>query len=236
MDSTAKSHRVLRSTPGWPCCSDSPEKHFRAWQASARSEAAMAIFVMGCRVGEEEVPGQNTRAHAARLLQPLERLLDARTDCLAWAGLRRILVAERSIGLLPRAPAVAGQLTALFRLWEDGAPANAHSATDFDVPRTRRNVVCPDCGVACGIRVPAWVQVMSGPRTGLQALASPGWRSELGPVAEWAKDERVRLTGFLGSAGASIVLRCQIHQAVSRFRLTPDIADLLVKRSGVTSV
>lgn len=234
VEANAKVHRIMRSQPGWPCCSDSPEKHFRAWRAGASAEAAMAIFVLGCRVGSDEAAGVAARAHAADLLRPLERSLDARSGCLAWAGLRRILVAERGFGLLPRASAVVGLLTPLFRLWENGAPATAHSAKEFGVPRTGLGVVCPDCGVTCGVRVPAWIHVAGGPRTGLQALASAGWRSELGPVADWAKDERARLAKCLGGAGADIVLSCQIHQAVRRYRLTPDIADLLLKRSGIT--
>lgn len=233
VESSATVHRVSRSQPDWPCCSNTPEKHFRAWRAGASAEAAMAIFLMGLRVGKDEVAGATARAHVASLLRPLERSLDARQDCLAWAGLRRILVAERGLGLLPRASAVVGQLNALFRLWEDGAPATASSAKDFGVPRTGQGVVCPDCGAACGVRVPAWLHVVSGPRTGLLSLASPGWRSELSPIAEWTKHERMRLGGYLGVAGADIVLRCQIGQAVNRYRLTPDINELLLKRSGI---
>ena len=235
VEATARVHHVARSSPDWPCCSDAPEKHFRAWRAGATAEAAMAIFVMGARVGKEETCGMAARKHAANLLRPLERLLDTRSSCLAWAGLRRILVAERGLGLLPREPAVVGQLAGLFRLWEDGGPATIRSARDLGVPRTGLGVVCPDCGTACGVRVPAWIQVVSGPRTGLQSLASTGWRSELNPVADWARDERARLTAFLGSVGADTVLRCQINQAVHRYRLTPDITDLLLKRSGIAA-
>lgn len=229
----AKAERVPRPAPGWPCCADQPEKHFRAWRNAASAEAAMAVFVLGSRVGADEVAGAAARKLSASLLRPLQRSLDAPQDCLAWAGLRRILVAERGTGLVQRVSALAGQLSALFRLWQEGIPATRHQARDAGVPLVGSGFLCPGCGRECCIGVPAWIQVASGPKTGIRALASPSWRAEMSTVGDWAKAERARLEGYFGVDGAGAILSCQIHQAVRRARLPSETAELLLKRAGV---
>lgn len=222
-----------RTQPAWPCCGgDAPERHFRAWRWAEEGEAAMAMFLLGCRVGTEEV-ADDAREKTVALLRTHESARGVRVDCLAWAGLRRLLIAERSAGLLPSALAVAGQLSSLYAVWADGAGPSTRASTQFSVPRSGAASICPYCAVACRVRVPAWVEVQNGPRTGLLALASSGWRSELGSVAEWAKGERGRLAALLGERGADILLTCQIHQAVSRFRVGRSTADLLLSRAGL---
>jgi hypothetical protein len=111
-------------------------------------------------------------------------------------------------------------------------PVDVVSIREFDVPRVA-GTRCADCGTVCGIRIPAWALVAHGPRTGLLALASTGWRTEVGSVAEWVAAERVRLSNLLGEPGADTVLRCQVHQAVSRFRHGPDVADLVLTRARI---
>jgi hypothetical protein len=229
VDLGAKADRVPRLAPGWPCCTDQPELHFRAWRAGASAEAAMAMFVIGARVGSDEAAGAALRKLAVSLLRPLQRALGAPQDCLAWAGLRRILVAERATGQLQRATALTGQLSAFFRLWHEGAAVTKAHATEAGVAAIGSGFQCTGCGRECGIGVPAWIHLAGSPKTGIRALASTGWR--LDDVASWTKAERTRLEVYFGVDGAVAVLRCQIHQAVRRARLPIEVAEQLLKRA-----
>lgn len=191
----------------------------------------MAMVLIGTRVGAGD--GASLRAGAAVELKMLATALGTRVDCLAWVGLRRLLVAERSAGVLPGAVGVAHHLDALFELWLSGAPVTATTAREADVPRLPSSVRCPDCGTPCTVREPAGVLASRGPRTGVLALGSPAWRTELTPVAEWTKAERERLVLLLGERGADTVVRCQVYQSVNRARLSADVTDLILSRAGI---
>ncbi|WP_105034913.1 ATP-binding protein [Cryobacterium aureum] len=233
-DLPARLRTVTRAVANWPCCGGAaPEQHFGAWRAAELADPLMALFVLACRVGDED-HADNARNAVLRRLRVHERSLNVRADCLAWAGLRRLFVAERQEGLLPRAAAVAGQLSTVFAIWLAEAPPFPGTATAFSVPRTGSNFLCPDCGRACHVRVPAWRAAQDGPRTGLLALAAPTWRSDLSSVADWAITERKRLGALLGESGTDTVIRCQVDQAVARFRLTADVADHLLNRAGIS--
>ena len=224
---------VQRSSPRWPCCAGrSPERHFRAWRANAAAEVPMALFLIGARLGVGD-GGDDLRDGAAATLLAAERSLASRSSCLAWSGLRRLLVAERRTGVLASAAAVDDQLAHLYAMWASEHPATHLTAHRLGVPRTGLATTCPDCGTSCGVRVPAGVLTRSGPRTGPAALASVNWRSELSGVEDWARGEIARLTALTGPTGARTVVRCQIHQVVRRHRLPSDVADLLIRRAGL---
>lgn len=232
VDAGARARTVPRPPADWPCCSDAPERHFRAWRGAASAEAAMAMFLAGARLGDDTGDGSALRARVSDLLRPAVQTLGARIDCLAWAGLRRLLVAERSAGLLAGATAVRATLDALYDAWAAKVPVDVASMRELDVPRSA-GTRCPDCGTVCGIRIPAWSLVVHGPRTGLLGLGSANWRSELGPMGEWLTTERARLGDLLGARGADTLLRCQVRQSVSRFRHTPDVGDFLLARARI---
>lgn len=233
-DATATATSVPRTAPEWPCCTGwSPEAHYRAWRSAGMAEPAMALFLSGCRAGDVDGDGHQLRARVMDLLQPLTQTLSARVDCLAWAGLRRLLVTERGLGLIPNARTLDATHATLFELWEMKAPASLQSARDFAVPGTTIRRSCPECGSTCSLRVPAWALLSSSARTGLLGLAGSGWRSELSEIAAWVKNEHAAQSVVLGSAGATILVRCQVRQSVRRNRLTPDVADLILKRAGI---
>lgn len=230
-DSAAMTLAVARGTARWPCCDGvEPERHFRAWRAADRAEVPMSLFLLGCRAGESG-DGEILDDHVRALLGTVEREAGAPIGCLAWAGLRRLLVAERRAGILPSATAVANQLTALFSIWADHANPTTRSAKDHAVPRTGAAALCPDCGTPCRVRIPAAVWLRTSPRTGLGSLASANWRAELGGVEDWASAEARRLSAWLGDAGSARVLRCQVHQAVHRSRLSDDVAEQILRRA-----
>jgi DNA helicase HerA-like ATPase len=223
---------IGRSSPRWPCCAGrSPDRHYRAWRASAVVEAPMALVIAGARVGTGS--GDELRDEVVAQLTHEERAQSSRASCLAWVGMRRILVAERAGGTLPTARAVEDQLARLFELWSSDSPITLADARRCGVPRTGAQSRCPDCGTACAVRIPAGALLRHGHRTGPLALASNGWRSELGGVEEWARGELRHLDALLGNDGATRVIRCQIHQAVRRNRLPDEVAVQLVRRSGL---
>lgn len=226
----ARALPVARPQPGWPCCTDRPEGHFRAWQAAAHAEGAMALFLVACRVGG----GHGVRALVHDQVNRVAQPLQTRSDCLAWAGLRRLLVRERREALLADHHAVQRSLHALFELWAARIAPSPVSAGDFQVPGVGMRRTCLECGATCNVRVPAWALYLDGPRTGLQALASPRWRDELAEVGNWLKAERIRLTRLLGPEGAVTTLRCQVHQAVRRNGLASELAGNLTARAGLT--
>src|SRR5690606_29426427 len=99
--------------------------------------------------------GDETRERVSARLAQLEVGVGASAHCLAWAGLRRLLVAERNLGLLPSAIAVDTQLEKLFSIWHVDDQASVASAKSHGVPTTGKAKICPDCGMACYVRVPA---------------------------------------------------------------------------------
>lgn len=232
-DRAARVLKIPRRPATWRCCEGrSPDQHYRAWQHAAEAEPIMALFLLGCRVADHQA-GEAARDRVSARLAQLEVGIGASAHCLAWAGLRRLLVAERGLGLLPSAIAVAAQLDVLFSIWLDESPASADAARSHGVPTTGKAKICPDCGTACHVRIPAWSWLQTGPRTGLSALAFGNWRTELATIGEWAKAELGRMQALLGREGALRVVRCQIHQSVKHYHLGPEVADDLLRRSGI---
>lgn len=232
-DRTARVQKIRRRAADWPCCDGrSPDQHYRAWQSAAHAEPIMALFLLGCRVGTDHA-GEAARDRVSARLAQLEVGIGASAHCLAWAGLRRLLVAERRLGLLPSAIAVKAQLDTLFSIWLDESPASAEAARSHGVSTTGKAKICPDCGIACHVRIPAWAWLQTGPRTGLSALAFGNWRTELPSIGEWAKAEVGRMQQLLGREGAVRVIRCQIHQSVTHYNLGPEVADDLLRRAGI---
>lgn len=232
-DQNAHVLKVPRTLPKWPCCGGrSPEQHFRAWQSVLLAEPTMALFLLGCRVGEEQ-SGEETREKVSSRLAQLEVGVGSSAHCLAWAGLRHLLVAERAIGWLPSAAAVDAQLEKLYSIWAADDPASVASAKSHGVPTTGKAKICPDCKMACYIRIPAWSWLQTGPRTGLASLGLGSWRAELPIAGEWAKSELGRMEQLLGRQGAVRVLRCQIYHSVNHYRLGVEVAYELLRRSGI---
>lgn len=230
LPSPAGASRVQRTAPNWPCCSRS-EDHFRAWYAAARSDAPMALFLAACRVGDGS--GRGVQGHVHDALMRVSATTQASGPCLAWAGLRRLLVREQLEGIHPDTAQMNRHLGALFELWVEKRPPSQLSAKDFEVPAiTQRR--CPECGGACTVRVPAWAIHVDGPRNGLQVLSGPRWRDEVAGLSQWLLAERKRLGGLLGAEGATTVLRCQTHQAARHSRLQRSDTDRILASAGLS--
>lgn len=236
VDASAKATAAPRTSPGWPCCTESSsEAHYRAWRSAASAEPAMALFLVGCRAGESSGDGHQLRTRVMELLHPLAQTLSTRVDCLAWAGLRRLLVTERGLGLIPNPRVLNVTHAALFDLWHTKASVSLQSAHDFGVPGATIRRICPECGSVCSLRVPAWALLSGSVRTGLMGLSGAGWRSELSEIGIWVKNEHATHSAVLGDAGATTMLRCQVRQSVRRNRLAPDVAEQILKRAGLPS-
>ncbi|MCA0436345.1 MAG: ATP-binding protein [Austwickia sp.] len=230
--STAALRRVRVGGTSWPCCAGkAPEGHFRARAGAARTQAAIALFVIACRIGQGD--GHAVRREVYGPLRAAAATLTTTEDCLSWAGLRRMLTLEREGGRFTSSAAVDQALGAGFEMWRDRAPITAQNAHDLGASGTGRRMLCPACGTTCGISVPAGAILAEAPRTGLVALAGPGWRSDIPDVAAWLADQLAVLTKLLGRESATTVLVCQVHQSVRRHRLPEDVAGLLLKRAGM---
>jgi hypothetical protein len=227
-----EARHLARALANWPCCQDNPELHFRAWSSAALAEPAMALFLVACRVGDGD--GTAARKRIYERLSRAAATANLRTECLAWAALRRLLVRERAESLLPTAAAVDALLHASYELWSARAPTTLHAAADYGVPAPSRRV-CPDCGTNCGIRVPAWSLLRDAPRTGLASLNTSTWRQDIHDVEDWLKSDLTGLSPLLGAEGAKVLLRCQVHQAVARSRLPGEVASKLLARSAIAA-
>lgn len=221
--------RVGRNKPSWPCCSKG-EEHFRAWHAASRADAPMALFLAACRVGDGS--GKNVQGQVHDALVRVSATTQASGPCLAWAGLRRLLVREQLEGIHPDTVQMNRHLSALFELWLEKHPPSQLSAKDFDVPIISQRK-CPECGGACTVRVPAWAIHLDGPGNGLNVLSGPRWRDEVAGLSQWLVAERKRLSSLLGAEGAATVLRCQTHQAGRHNRLDRSDTDRILARAGL---
>lgn len=224
---------VRAVSPGptdWPCCHGTPTEHFRAWVSAPRGEPAMALLVVGTRLGDGD--GRALRRQCYESLARTAGTANLRAECLAWTALRRMLSRERGEAVFLTADHVLAVLAATFDLWSAGVPVTALAADDFDVPKPVART-CPFCGEVCGIRLPAWAMLRDSPRTGLTSLSGPGWRQDLPDLADHLKDQVARLTAPLGPDAARTVVRCQVYQAVSRSRLPQDVTTTLLARAGI---
>lgn len=227
--SPAAARQVERKQPNWPCCTRG-EEHFRAWYAAARADAPMALFLAACRVGDGS--GKNVQGQVHDALMKVSATTQASGPCLAWAGLRRLLVREQLAGIHPDTAQMNRHLAALFELWLEKHPPSQLSAKDFEVPTVSQRK-CPECSGACTVRVPAWAIHLEGPRNGLQMLSAPLWRDELSGLSQWLLLERKRLSSLLGAEGAATVLRCQTHQAARLYRLQSSDTEKILASAGL---
>jgi hypothetical protein len=222
---------VSLSAPGWPCCDGAQEVHYKAWQVAADAAESVAPFIVGARRGYGD--GRALRAQVYGRLARLATTHSTRPNCLAWVGMRRILVQERGIGILPNGKAVDIHLRMLFELWDAGGPVTQQDALDYGVPVDALARKCPYCGASCGVQVPAWILLTHAPRTGLPALSGSGWRGDLPEVSAWLSSERTHWSALLGEDSADTLLRCQIQQSVHRSRLDQAVASDLARRTGL---
>lgn len=223
-----------RGEPGsWPCCSpdtvSAAEGHFRAWNTATVSAPHMALFLVGLRTGTGD--GHELRRHV------LGRLLASPPDngtpqeCLAWAGLRRVLVRERANGHINRSGVFEELLLLSYQAWACEGPASKDAV---EMPNIESSLNCHRCEPGCEIRVLAGFLNEEAPRVGPMALTGRDWREAFSDVGRWAHSEVERLSPLIGSEPAIRLIACQLGQAAQAGRLPEDALEDLLSRANPT--
>lgn len=217
----------------WPCCLPdtvaAAEGHFRAWNAATDAAPHMALFLVGLRSGTGD--GHELRRHV------LENLLASRPDknsperCFAWAGLRRVLVRERTSGYINGISAFDKILQLSYEAWEQKIPAS-RGATEM--PGIEPSLNCQQCEPGCEVRVLAEFLNGMAPRVGPLALVGRDWRETFSDVGRWAHTEVERLGPLVGSQPATRLVGCQLAQAAKAGRLPSDALKDLLSRAAAS--
>lgn len=211
--------------PSWPCCAGAgtaAAAHYLSWQRAPRVADAMALFLTAIRFGSGD--GTSVRQYVFQALVRHSAMGDLNRECLAWAGIRRILAAERALGLIRSPAAFTTTLERCYRAWATKMPADASLGTDVRLDSSTYLTRCDKCNDVCGVRVPAEIRLHAAPRTGLRGLHTTTRRDALPPIkASLARDTEI-LTALLGDDAAWRLQRCQIAQAVHRAELDRQIA------------
>ncbi|MBK6872753.1 MAG: ATP-binding protein [Kineosporiaceae bacterium] len=222
----ARAATVASGASTWPCCTAETavavEDHFRAWAAAPEAASHLALFLVGLRLGEGD--GTALRAKVYRSLLSIGAGLP--TDCLAWAGLRRVIGQERSLGAIGSRKQYDVMLGVAFQAWQERRPAEREAAT---LPGLRGGV-CDQCGRKCQVRVPAAVLNRAAPRYGPGVLRTAGWRRDLPDVVDWGVAQFAELLPLLGERAAKTVMRCQLAQGVQQGALPRSVLEQLVAR------
>lgn len=204
----------------WPCCQPETvaqsEGHYRAWAAATNTAPHMALLLAGLRTGTGD--GHELRRHVFEHLLACRSGKDIPIECLAWAGLRRVLVRERTDGALAERPTFEESLRRAYEAWAHNLPASAGAVT---LPSLESNHKCQACDPGCEVRTLAEFLNEAAPRVGPLALVGRDWQRELTVVGEWARSEVERLQPLLGAGPAFNLVRCQLTQAAQAGRL-PD--------------
>lgn len=217
----------------WPCCSPDTvakaEGHYRAWAAAADAAPHMALFLVGLRTGSGD--GDALRRHTYLHLLASRPNTSTPAECLAWVGLRRVLVRERAEGSIASRRAFDQMLHRSYEVWVHKEPACQGT---IDVAGLTASPKCRSCGRGCKLRAPADFLNEAAPRVGPLALAGRGWRESFGDVGRWARSEVERLEPLLGADPAFRLVRCQLAQAAQAGRLPSDALEDLLSRASPT--
>ena len=209
--------RAPAAVPPWPCRCPDVAAHFRAWQSAAAAERPLALFVLAERLGSSDLRAAHDQALS--LLDPVARERQAPIDCLAWAGLRRLLGHERRLGLLASGDAMAQTLVELYGWWADPARSTA------------RRTAAESDELSIAALVDAWYP--RGIRTALDALARPALGNELAAIRDWLLIERASLGHYLPDRGAVLVLRALVHREARRQGVGLDVVGAILRRAGM---
>ncbi|WP_179251380.1 ATP-binding protein [Enemella evansiae] len=232
LHATVRSGSVVTVCPpsaDWACGAARPEAHYRAWQLGPRAARPMALFFSGVLWGDGD--GKYVRLRAYRGLLALADGDQSLTECLAWAGLSRLMARRRSVGPTSGVHSAALLHGALYSLWRDRVPATRLATEGLvELP--------PVNGALVGTGYLTWEEreiahavLGSEPRNGLWALGSAAWRQEMREMTDYLKTRRAELTPALGKTGAVTFWSVVVRAAVEEARLTSDIGDQLIARA-----
>ena len=213
----------------WPCCLPETvtqaQGHYRAWAAATDAAPHMALFLAGLRTGTGD--GHELRLHVLAHLLACQPAKDTPIECLAWAGLRRVLVRERTNGNIAGRRTFEESLQRAYEAWAHQMPASSGAVT---LPSLEASHKCRACDPGCEVRTLAGFLNEAAPRVGPLALAGRSWRQSITDVVEWARSEVERLHPLLGAGPAFNLVRCQLAQAAQTGRLPDGALDELLSR------
>ena len=155
----------------------------------------MALFLVGLRTGKGD--GNELRRSVFKHLLATRPTKNTGTDwLLAWVGLRRVLVRERTDGSIASRRAFEEMLRRSYQAWADKEPASQGVAR---LPALNSSPKCQACGPRCWVRVPAGFLNDESPRIGPLALTGPRWRESFTDVSRWARSTVEQLGPLLGA-------------------------------------
>lgn len=210
----------------WPCCASSGmagANHFLAWQRAGEAAAYLALFLVGIRFGNGD--GSKLRQYVFQAMLRTTAMRDLSRECLAWSGIRTVLNAERTIGLIKSPGAFQSALEASYAAWATKSPAEASLGVDVRLDTGNYTARCDMCDEMCGVRIPAQLRLAAQPRTGLRALTVSTRRDALPSIEHAVARDVAVLVMLLGEEAAWRLQRCQIAQAVHHAQLDRSIAE-----------
>jgi hypothetical protein len=208
----------------WPCCGGavSSASHFLAWQRAAAAADYLALFLVGIRFGAGD--GAKLRQFVFSSLLRLTSIRDINRECLAWAGIRHVISAERAMGFVKSPTAFEAAVRGSYGAWVTKEPAVSSLAGELRLDAGNYTARCDMCDEMCGVRVPAQLRLAGQPRTGLRALTASTRREALPAIEHAIANEMDVLIVLLGPDAAWRLQRCQIAQAVYYAQLDRSIS------------
>ncbi|MGA5464327.1 ATP-binding protein [Mycobacterium sp. NPDC050041] len=226
----------------WPCCTPAgvPASHFLAWQKAGAAAQYLALFLVGVRFGDGD--GAKLRQYVFQSLLRQTSIRDLNRECLAWAGIRHVLSAERALGFFKSPNAFEASVDSSYAAWASKEPAAATLAREVRLDAGGYLARCDMCDEMCGVRVPAQLWLAGRTRTGLRSLSTITRREALPAIEHAVARELDVLTVLLGPDAAWRLQRCQIAQAVHhaqldrsvRVEIEDNVKKLLSSAGGAT--
>lgn len=204
----------------WPCCATSnsaPANHFLAAKRASDAAAYLALYLVGIRFGKGD--GAKLRQYVFQSMLRLSSMRDLKRECLVWSGLRTILTAERSVGLIRSHGSFESALEASYTAWATKSPADAGLGAAIRLDASSYTARCDMCDEMCGVRIPAQIRLAAQPRTGLPALTVTTRRDALPAIEHSVARDTEFLVMVLGEEAAWRLQRCQVAQAVHHAHL-----------------
>ncbi|MGD9961513.1 ATP-binding protein [Nocardioides sp.] len=205
-------HDLNAGPTPWPCGCELPAEHFKAWNAQDRAAQVMALPV----VGLHSSGGLSThlRSRSLDALNALASEVGARTQCLAWSGIRKVVVTQAQLNEA-RGGSLDDRLTTLFNAWSNDATQASGTALG-------------------GYRAVAR-SAFPADQYPLTQLRSNHWEDDLLDVINWAKEQLLDLSRLIDAVVAREVLRAAVREAVEDARLPSGVAEGIARRSGMVS-
>lgn len=199
------------STP-WPCGCVLPAEHFKAWNAQDRAAQVMALPV----VALHSSGGLSTelRSRSSDALNALASEVGARAQCLAWSGIRKVIVTQAQLNEA-RGGSLESRLTTLFDAWD-------HDATQAS-------------GTALGGYRAVARSAFPADQYALTQLRGNRWEDGLLDVINWAKEQLLGLSRLIDAVVAREVLSAAVREAVRDAGLPRGVADGIARRAGLVS-